>query len=92
MSTKQIKPQTGINEQISNKINEPIPKYDNKSTSISEKFVYIIGFIGELFKFYGIGLATTFPMHVIFILAFIISSYWNIKRPNHLRTNINLKF
>ena len=75
MSTKQIKPQTGINEQISNKINEPIPKYDNKSTSISEKIVYIIGFIGELFKFYGIGLATTFPMQVTFILAFIIYTF-----------------
>jgi hypothetical protein len=68
-----IKTEESLNQQISNKINEPIPKYDNKNnTSTSEKTKYFFTFIGELLKFYGVGLITVFPMEISFVFGFIV--------------------
>jgi hypothetical protein len=74
MSTKQSKSKSDNTtaEQISYNTKEPIPKYDNRSTSTSGNLQYILTFIAQLIKFYGLGLIKTFPMETLFILGFII--------------------
>ena len=85
MSTAKVPKQESMSEQISKKIGQPEPRYNNRGTSTLETIGYIFGFIYELFKFFVVGAIRTFPMLTLFILGFIIYTilvgYMFLKNP-----------